>query len=366
MQKLKFYNLILLITGILICLSCAQVPTYEIWRPWTRSLSTTDRIVLGKTIQIEIDGKTDPLLGEEVILKKEMKNILENLLIRRGYTISTQTTDYKLKFSFNSKHDIRTSSRSMLASSNLNAYLLGSIFGSNYSSNLGVNLATAMIYSASKSSTFSKQKTISKDNYVHTISIDIIKNDKVIWVGDSKWNSSSVDIRTDIFSAIQILLSDLPSNESLIPRVKEVKEDYALNYFRIYCWNNWFASPALPYRIYFDDLKGKSKIPKSVNNNMAFAAYLDLMQTAEYALPVGINNAKSPLNRDLWKKVMLGGIYYIGDSNKKHKILIKLKGESSGYEIEKCWVASDEEYQDYLEKLSRWKEFLEDYYNVYK
>ncbi len=367
MYKFKFYQPLLIIIGLLICLSCAQVPTYEIWRPWTRSLSSIDKIVLGNSIAIEIEGETDPLLGEENLLKIEMKSILNNLLQRRGFKISNQSSDYKLKFSYKTIHEVRNSSSSTVLSKNLSAFSFGTLSGSGYSSGLGVSIAAAVSKSISQSTLFSKQTQVDRDNYVHTISIDILdNNNKSIWVGDSKWNSRSVDIRTDIFSAIQILLSDLPSDESILPRVREVKEDYALNYYRIYCWNSWFACPALPYRIYFNDLRGNSKIPNSVYNNMAFAAYLDLMQTAEYALPVGIKKAKSPLNRDLWKKVVLGGEYYIGDSNIKQKVLIKLKGESSGYEIEKCWIASDEEYQDYQEKITRWKDFLEDYYNVYK
>ncbi len=367
MQNFRRYNLLLLIIGISIFLSCTQVPKYEIWRPWTRSLSSTEKIVLGKSIKINIEGKTNPLLGKEQILRREMRSILINLLQRRGFKITNQTPDYKLIFSYNTDHEIRSSSSSTILSDNLSAFSFGTLSGTGYSSGLGVSIASAVSKAISQSTLFSKQVKVDRDNYVHTISIDILdKNNKIIWVGDSKWDSRSVDIRTDIFSAIQILLSDLPSDESIFPRVREVKKDYALNYYRIYCWNNWFACPALPYRIYFSDLRGNSKIPNSVYNNMAFAAYLDLMQTTEYALPVGIKNAKSPLNRDLWKKVLLGGEYYIGDSNKEYKILIKLKGESSGYIIEKCWIASDEEYQDYQEKIMRWKDFLKDYYNVYK
>ena len=66
-------------------------------------------------------------------------------------------------------------------------------------------------------------------------------------------------------------------------------------------------------------------LSKEIKHVVALSAYIDLIQTAEYALPQGKEKNTNPLDRDIWSKVQLGGIYYLGNDDIPRKILINLK-----------------------------------------
>jgi hypothetical protein len=98
----------------------------------------------------------------------------------------------------------------------------------------------------------------------------------------------------------------------------------------------------------------------------ALSAFLDLAETAEYALPIGNYNWEDLLNASLWSKVVLGAEYKFNNSDRRIKILMNLNGHTNGYTVDKCWVATDSEYSDFLLKLAVWKKALIQYYDVYK
>ena len=107
-------------------------------------------------------------------------------------------------------------------------------------------------------------------------------------------------------------------------------------------------------------LKGK------VDNPEALEAYMDLILTAEYALPIGNRNYKNPLEKSNWAKVQLGGIYYLGEDNLPVNILITLRGESKGYCVENCKIVSVDEYLRYEDKLLEWQQAVSKMYDVYE
>ncbi|NVM04185.1 MAG: hypothetical protein HWN67_17770, partial [Candidatus Helarchaeota archaeon] len=102
------------------------------------------------------------------------------------------------------------------------------------------------------------------------------------------------------------------------------------------------------------------------------AAYVDLIQTAEYAFPSGAYNAdimkyeiEDPLKVSIWRKVQLGGRYYLEPDEMPVNILINLTGKRDGYIVEKCWIAQEEEFLAFEENLKEFQKILRNYYNVF-
>lgn len=149
-----------------------------------------------------------------------------------------------------------------------------------------------------------------------------------------------------------------------------VKPDRAQSYFNIACFNRWFCCPALPFRVAFERPKFDADafeptLPRAIRNQEALEAYVDLVQTAEYALPIGSDAYRYPLASSLWRKVQLGKKYCLGSDSTETAVLLTLEGHSDGYLIEDCRIASAEEFRDYETRLSRWRMALNWYYDVY-
>lgn len=238
-------------------------------------------------------------------------------------------------------------------------------------SGLGVSIARTISALSSRSTTVGTQSAEQILSYTHTIAIEISSKDGLaLWKGESTWDTGDLNILIGIIPALQLILSDLPSDRSVRPEVPEVKDTHINNYFRLMCKDAWFTCPALPYRIYFAEHSQSiagPKAPVGINNPNALAAYVDLVQTAEYALPGGDEKAwKNPLELSLWKNVTLGGQYFLGPDKKAVNIIIELTGKSDGYYIEKCKIADDKEYSDFNLRLRMWREALYYYYDVYE
>jgi hypothetical protein len=116
----------------------------------------------------------------------------------------------------------------------------------------------------------------------------------MVWKGKAAWDSYELNIIKRILPAIQLILSDLPFDPTYRPEISEVKKSHIENYYNLECQGNWFTCPALPYCIFFEEEKAKKGIItgtvlsepglSSIKDPNAFAAYLDLIQTAEFAL----------------------------------------------------------------------------------
>jgi hypothetical protein len=257
-------------------------------------------------------------------------------------------------------------------SSTNNASALLSTSGSLTSLGLGVSIAQTISALSNKSNVISQNISETVKSYIHTISIEIMNtNNELIWQGESTWDSPNINLQTEIKSSIQIIVSNLPENKENLPFISKVKKEKEKNYYNLVCKNKWFSCPALPSKITFNTVSNNNSqsidygIPVSINDPSALAAYVDLMQTAEYVLPLGMKNYDNPLNNSLWSKIQLGGIYQ--SSNKVQiKILIKLTGEKSGYLVDKCWIATDEEFTEFEKNLKKWRDSLIDYYDVYE
>jgi hypothetical protein len=248
------------------------------------------------------------------------------------------------------------------------------------SSALGISVARKVGVLADKSAASTVVSARKETAYVHTFSVEFFSSGgKPVWKGEATWDSRELDVLSSISSPLQLALSGLPSDQSYIPLVAAVKVSHGVNYYNENCLDKRLTCPALPYLIAFPSaaseystnwtptgIKKEPVIPKDVQNSEALEAYVDLISTAEYALPTGIKGWKDPTDANLWKKARLGGRYRLGQDGQIVSILIELSGTEAGYTVKKAFVASDEQFASFEADLSRWKLALKDYYDFYE
>lgn len=367
----------LLYMGILLILiGCATVPEFHVPRPWIRTLNSAEKPKIGVKLKVEVTGTTVPLLGNEQLTAESIREKLSYLLRRRGFIIQDNSPDYIVKLYYKTDRNDKFRFSSAIASYNTAAFAIATGSGAGATSGLGVSIARAVGALATGSSTIGRQSAEQLLSYTHTIAIEIHgQGDNVVWKGEAAWDSYELDIIKRILPAMQLILSDLPLDQTYRPEIHEVKKSHIKNFYYLEYQGNWFTCPALPYCMFFEEEIAKKGIitgtvlsePElsSIKDPNAFAAYLDLIQTAEFALPSGSDDWKNPLEESLWKKVTLGGQYLIGSNRKLTNVLIKLSGRREGYYIDKCWVADDEEYAHFEQKMQEWQGVLADYFDVY-
>lgn len=370
-KKIFAGTILILMVGLT---GCAVAPRMIVPRPWYRILDSEEKVLINSKFRVDLKGETEFLLGSEELLLKDLTSMIENLLIRRGYKKDDNDFDYRISFEY------KTSTMSKLITSSLSfdeyyfptISALGMRITNNYAQN--VYIASAINYSAFYSQKIQSYRTSEEIYHIHVISVEIFNNnEELIWKGESFWESKKVDIRNGIHMATQLILSNLPRDNEHKMRAPAVKSSHLENYYKIYCYNDWFSCPALPFRILFMDFSSsittntiKYNVLNPIDNVLnptAMAAYIDLIQNAEFALPVG--SYKDPFDSNLWSKALIGDKYYIGDDNELKNILIELRGAPSGYRIHKCWIASEKEYSEFMNKFEKWQDFLKEYFNVF-
>lgn len=366
----KIYKPILLFM-LLIIIGCSTVPSDQVSRPWIRSLKSNQIIDPTKTIKIEVSGTTSPLLGSEKLTSDKLRFYLTYLLKRRGFTIDNNKYDYLVKLSYRTERSDKTRLSSTVSSTNSQAYGISTETGAGATSGLGVSLARAIAISASNSSTHFTQRVDQLLSYTHTISIELSNQEgSILWKGESTWDSKQLNLINEIIQPLQLILSYLPSDNAVLPEIPEVKDTHVKNYYILECKDYWFTCPALPYRILFHNSSSSPKyiqIPEEVSNQNAFVAYVYLIQTAEYAVPDGDENDwKEPMESSLWKRVTLGGQYLLGTQKTPINVLVKLRGNSDGYYINECKIATEKEFSEFNKKLIKWRDILSDYYDFYQ
>ncbi|MFH1367702.1 MAG: hypothetical protein ABII64_01120 [Elusimicrobiota bacterium] len=364
-------NVIISFFCSLLLTSCSTVPSFRIPQPWTRSLKSSQVIDPTKSIKIEAIGTTTPLLGDEQLVSNNLRTSLIHLIERRGFKINSETYDYLVKMLYKTdKHDtMRMSSSVYSKNTQISAFSTGS--GVGVTSGLGVSIARTVGAMVSNSKTAATQTVEQITSYTHTIAVEFFnKKGDMLWKGESTWESAELDLTNQIIYPLQLILSDLPADKNFRPQIPEVKYTHIVNYYRLNCKGIWFTCPALPYRILFINPDRNNSIngsPSAVKNPIAFSAYLDLIQTAEYALPkVKGSNWRDPLEPSLWRNVTLGGQYSLGPDKTPINVIIRLAGHPDGYYIEECKIVNNKEYADFEDNLMIWRNILNDYYDVFK
>jgi hypothetical protein len=349
--------------------SCATAPQVKIWRPWMRVLETEPMIPIGSKIVVSVEGNTEPLFGEAKLQDRELTNRLEKNLLRRGFEIDKTGYEYNIQFKFRTERRDKTFSSSYMNSASSNANLNYNASGAAASNIFGLSAALAQSISAmsSRTSTTSMSSTETIRFFTHVVTMSIFtRSGNLIWTGESTWDSPNIDFMSDSKLAIQLILVNLPKKDNLHPEFTKLQDSKVDNFFNLYVANYWFASPALPYRTKFNTGEG-NRFPREKIKAAAYLPFfIDLLQTAEDALPTGSKDYKDPTKSVLWSKAMVGGKYLDSKTGKVVSILIDLYGQSSGYSVQKCWIASDSEYSDFEAKMKIWKKALYDYYDVYE
>lgn len=369
---------ILLFTCICYCIiiiGCAPnpvLPTYRIQPPWNRILTDGSNLSLNATLSIKVTGETTPLIGNEELTEKQIKDLAQQLLERRGFRISDNIAQYEVAIKYKTTKEIKNYSYQNTTQSSTSINAANSLFymgKPNYG--IGVLIAQAVISSQvqnlSNSTTSMNFDIVS---YYHVLAVEIYDTKKaLIWKSDANWNSLQLDILPQTIVAFQTVFSSLPSDNSLAPNVPKLKNNRFSDYFTRFMYGKRYNSPALPYNIRFNlnqKANGKTFV-QGINTTKELLAFIDLLQTAEFALPdLKESDWKDPLNPEIWKNVTLGGQYTLGRDNEKINILINLQSEFAGYVIMNCKVVSDEEYNQFMDKLNRWKQVLNDYYDFFE
>jgi len=377
-------DIIIALLTFSVVIGCATVPQVRVWRPWQRTLENGEQIKVGASIKIEVFGQATPLLGIGKLADKKIQNLLQDLLERRGFIITDDSPDYRMEFLYATLNEDRAEVSSSVSSSNINQMLVGTASGSGAGVGggraLGVSIAKAIAAISNEASSTSTLRISNDVAYRHTISCEIFdKTDALLWKGESTWSSADIDIARELLTALKLIVSDLPYNPAILPSVPSIKSSRAEDFYMQAMRGYEFSCPALPYRIKFGDLRfivrnRQSKADKEMEmtqsgkaiDKNALAAFVDLIETAQYAIPEGDADWSRPVRGILWKKVMLGGKYRLGIQGEPCSILIKLTGNTAGYTVQKCWVASDTEYAAFEAKLAKWRQALRDYYDVYE
>jgi len=338
----------------------ATIPSVKAWRPWIRAISSNQEILPTAKITTEVNGQSLPLLGEETLTSDQIKQKLNLLLARRGFVIRNGASDYKLILKYKTERRDKPVSLSYSSSSGLSVTKYG----------LGIDIAQEVHNALVMSRLVNMQTSTELASFTHTISVELYDElsepGEPIWKGESTWDSGNINIISDMITGLQLVLSYLPAQAGLTPKVDEVKPSHARNYYNLVCRDRRFACPALPFKISFAEPKAwDERLPGSIKDENALAAFVDLIQTAEYALPAGDDDWSNPTKIELWKKVKLGGRYSLSPTGRFVNILIELSGKEDAYYIKKAWIASDAEYAQFEDSMSSWRKALVDYYDVF-
>ncbi|MDX9858752.1 MAG: hypothetical protein RBT76_13255 [candidate division Zixibacteria bacterium] len=333
------------------------------------------------SIAIAVNGESEPLLGTEELLQKNIETGLRSLLSRRGFTISDSVSDLRLVFSFQTERvdDIEVlSNQSTLGISSLS---LSATAGSGIVSapnargigSVGVSIAQTVASLMSTRAATTSQYFRQGVQYLHTVSIEITDTEHVvIWKGESMWRTTGPDILGDVYGVTQLLLSELPADRTITPRVPRLKQTHLTNYFAENCVNSYFSCPALPYRIHFPASFGGfgNRVDWSsvtyIKDAVALPAFVDIVQTAEYALPTGAKDYKDPVDLDLWRRAVLGGKYLLGDSQEPTYVLVELYGYEHAYQVNSCRVVTAAEFANFESSLTEWRNRLHDYFDMFE
>lgn len=359
----QFIKLIATIIIVVSFTSCAITPNIQAPRPWTRTLGQSESIETGTSIYIDVSGDEDHLLLDNSLMDKSVYAVVKEQLNRRNFKIhkNKSSADYVLFVDYQSKEEkiVQTEISSFQSSYQESASTSG----------YGVLAALAVAEQASSSQSRSQVAVAEQTAYKHTLGFSIHQNDEMVWTGESTWKSSNVDISNRMTSVTQLLLSNLPGYGERTPRVKAVNPEKRNNYFKLFISGNSFVGPSLPYMINFKPLKSviRTEEPeiKGISNPRILHAVVDLIQTAEFALPTD-PDYENPIDIGQWAKVKLGSEYYIGDDKQKTHIIIELTGDKRGYNISNASKVNRQEYSSFLNDLKKWQTALTNYYSVFE
>ncbi len=349
----------LLITIVLL-IGCASLPTQTVWHPWTRIEVSSEDVIVPSTFSISFSGSAVFLVGDYTLTQQALKADMLVALERRGFSISDTDPDYRILVKCNIE---RTQRLTSVVTTGQRTY-----FRSKISTPMGLGVLTAdtIAKNTTVSSSTTTARTDTRTFYLYTMAINIFSGSNPVWQGNATWESQALLPQQETIYAFRLLTSYLPRDEEHIPIVPLVKDSHADNYYKLYIRRQIFSCPALPYRITVSDEDVSWGLGDIFKPKTALAAYLDLINTAEYCLPRGLNQIDDPFDQLIWTKVQLGARYLIGDSNTPSNVLITLVSNLSGYMVQRAQVVDEEEFQQFMTGMDAWRNILKEYYDVYQ
>ena len=196
----------------------------------------------GSEIIVSVEGITEPLFGETKLQDKEIRERLEQNLVRRGYVIDKSGYKFHVQFKFRTERKDKTVSSSYMSTGsfsgnyNYNATGAASIYG------LSAALAQSISAMATSTSTTALSSTQTMKSYTHAITMDIRdRSGNLVWVGESTWDSPEINFKDDSYVAIQLLIVNLPKKENIYPEIHKLQSEKVENYFNLFEKNFKFS-----------------------------------------------------------------------------------------------------------------------------
>lgn len=363
---MRKYLMYLVLFNLLFIVGCAQVPQ-SVGLPWNRSLSS-EKILPASKISVSVECKSTPLLGSDQLVNDEIAATVNELLTRRGFIVSEQNPKYRMKV----KYQTEVTRQKVLMSSLYSSSNAGYYDSSLGYSGLGVIFALSMAAASASNTNYSQNINVEYDTYKHSLTCEIYsERDQVIWQNETFIDSYQLDILSRYIPLLQIAFSALPTTNEVVPRVEKLKSDRIADFAQTYLSHTLLMSPALPNYIKIIDPRdynsSSNYIPRGISDPSAIMAYLDLLSTAEYAIPNGDEKDwQNPTKKSLWANAFLIGRCYLGQDETPVNVVISLKGTPNYYTVDKCRLVSDKLYQQYLYKHNAWKSALVNYYNFFE
>lgn len=362
---------VMLAVSIAFLCSCTVVPV-SVRRPWNRTLAE-ENIPAGSSIAIEVRSISTPLLGTESLVEKEIADKAASLLARRGYQITDQNYQYKLNIYYKTEQQSKSSTSLSSYNKTSVSYPYVRYQGGGY----GVNLAHSIAASIASSEPYTETSTVSYDLFYHTIACEFSNLfDRVVWNYVTTTESLNKDLLRVYAPLLQMAFSSLPTDENIYPRVPKLNPDRFDDFSNVYILGNYYICPALPHLILFwnrhnlDSVYGRSlrDTASSLSRNReATFAYLDLLETAEYAIPAcKEKHWDDPTDKIIWRKVNLIGKYYLGNDPQPVNIIIELSGTPKNYAVTNCRIADESEFELYQTKYNKWVQKLTEFYDFYQ
>jgi hypothetical protein len=239
--------------SILVCtvfVGCATMPSIQVNPPWRRILSSQEAVKPGAKLKIEAFNTASPMLGKEDLAITKVRDTLTGLLLRRGFIAETTDYDYIVKLNYKTERNDKLRMSSFYGAANYGFDSSSIAAGSAAYQGLGVSAARLVSQRATASATNASFAVDQELSYTHTVSIEIMNRPgMVIWKGDTMWEESNLNIISNIVPAVQMIVSSLPTIQTVKPEIGEIKESHDQNFYTMKCLEHeWFACPALPFK----------------------------------------------------------------------------------------------------------------------
>lgn len=336
---------------------CTTTPNAHAPRPWIDVTPGSVAPATTSVVDIDVTGENHSLLGAEDPRIQQVSNHVARALSARGYQVSASSGDVHAHFIYSTSPTTRLFTQNSASHS---AYR----FGSATALGLGAYVAQA-VHESSSSTTATTQRSEEVAVHQHRLALEFRADDRVVWTSNAMWESSTPDIQDDLDYALALMVSSLPHNDNELRRSPQLRTSHIETYYKENCEGVQMRSIAIPNYVRFPD-RTSTGLPGRIKNPEALPAYVDLIQSADMVVPIGLDVWTNPASPMLWSSLLLGSEFELGPDGDRVYAMIELSGRTSGYLVRKAWLADQEEYTEYLNALDDWRNAVSDYYDWFE